>query len=331
MFATTRALALLCLASSLSCGGTESPDAEEPQDLSAASFTVAGADFPDPAVLPWQGRYYAFATGGHIPARRSSDLHSWTAPAPALRATPAWADGSRTWAPMVLPIHGAFVMYYAAALAGARNVNGQPVMCLSRAVAHAPEGPYDDHSAAPLVCQRELGGSIDPSAYYDEQMNPWLVWKSDGNCCGISARLFSARLSADGTALEGAHHQLLASGHAWERGVIEGPSFTRHNGKLYLFYSGNLWNTEFYSIGYATCASPAGPCTDQSDGAAWLWSDARGNAWGPGGQEWFRDLHTGQLYMSYHAWDSEGAKGKRTLRVSPLRFDARGKPVLTLR
>lgn len=329
MTASPRPLALLCLTSLLACGGPLPADEEQPEDLSAPSFTLAGADFPDPAVLPWQGRYYAFATGGHIPARSSTDLRTWTAAAPVLRATPGWADGSRTWAPFVLPIHGGFVLYYATAVAGQRNVNGWPVMCLSRAVARSPEGPYDDHSAAPLVCQRDLGGSIDPSAYYDEHMNPWLVWKSDGNCCGIASRLFSARLSADGTALEGPHHQLLASGHAWERGVIEGPSFTRHNGQLYLFYSGNLWNTEFYSVGYATCASPAGPCVDQTDGRAWFWSHAPTNAWGPGGQEFFRDLHTGQLYMSYHAWDSESAKGKRTLRMSPLRFDAHGRPSLS--
>ncbi len=40
--------------------------------------------------------------------------------------------------------------------------------CISRAVAAAPAGPFLDDSSGPLVCQRDLGGSIDPSPFVDD-------------------------------------------------------------------------------------------------------------------------------------------------------------------
>ena len=63
--------------------------------------------------------------------------------------------------------------------------------CISVAVADHPAGPFVDASTEPLVCTLDLGGSIDPSTVADDDGSLWLLWKSDGNCCGIPTMIFS--------------------------------------------------------------------------------------------------------------------------------------------
>jgi hypothetical protein len=61
-----------------------------------------------------------------------------------------------------------------------------------------PELPEWTEAGGPIVCDVELGGSIDPSPYSDGERT-WLVWKSDGNCCGIPTTIRVQETSADGT------------------------------------------------------------------------------------------------------------------------------------
>ena len=70
------------------------------------------------------------------------------------------------------------------------------------------------------------------------------------------------------------------------------------NGQYILFYSGNDWTTAAYGIGYARCAGPLGPCTDQS--TAPLLSSGPSFS-GPGGEAVFTDPR-GHLWMGFHAW-----------------------------
>ena len=60
------------------------------------------------------------------------------------------------------------------------------------------EGPFEDHPEAPLVCQRELGGSIDPYPYRDADGRLYLFWKNDGNCCAQPVHLWVQPLADDG-------------------------------------------------------------------------------------------------------------------------------------
>ena len=45
----------------------------------------------------------------------------------------------------------------------------------------------------------------------------------------------------------------------WEAGIVEAPSMVEHDGRYYLFYSGNDWATANYAIGYAVCDVTARP------------------------------------------------------------------------
>jgi beta-xylosidase len=40
---------------------------------------------------------------------------------------------------------------------------------------------------------------------------------------------------------------------------VEGPSVVKHGGYYYIFYSGNMYNTDKYAVGVARSRSPTGP------------------------------------------------------------------------
>ena len=252
-------------------------------------------DFPDPFVLPVGNTYYAFATNsaaGNIQIIQSPDLTHWTTVGDALPHPAPWAEPDATWAPSVLQRGSTYVLYYSA-LYGPSNEQ-----CISAAVATQPQGPYVDDSQWPIVCQLALGGSIDPTPFVASDGTPYLLWKSQG-ANGQPETLWSQPLQPDGTALVGtAPTPLLLPTRGWQHGYIEGPTMIEPGGQYMLFYSGSDWKTASYAIGYATCAGPLGPCTDQS--AHPLVASQPGFS-GPGGPALFTDPH-GNLWMAFHAW-----------------------------
>ena len=210
----------------------------------------------------------------------------------ALPQLPAWSTPGGVWAPGVHLTGGRHVLYYTTTDAASG------LQCISVATADDPSGPFVDRSTQPLVCPVDLGGAIDPSPFVDTDGTAYLLWKNDGNCCGVPTRIFSQALSDDGLTLTGPPVELLASDQPWEGAVIEAPAMVEHEGSYYLFYSGNAWNTADYAIGYATCAAVQSPCDKPLD-RPWL-ASSEGVA-GPGGLELFR---TGddELRAVFHGW-----------------------------
>jgi beta-xylosidase len=300
----------------LLCGAAAPP----PHDFGAH-------DFADPFVLHTGNTYVAFATGSgqtHVQAARSNDLAAWTPLGDVMPRLPAWAvpDAGLTWAPSVLPRADHFVLYYTA------RDRASGFQCISRATATSPQGPYVDESAQAFVCPVRgadaLCGAIDPSPFLDTGGRPYLLWKSDENssACHAPPRLWSARISDDGLAVEGDPVALLSSDRPWEGPIVEGPSMLVHDGSYYLFYSANEWETSHYAIGYATCAGPMGPCTKKTvDGPL---RGSAGSMLGPGGQEFFED-NDGHTLVAYHAWTAPAATyrtgGARSLHIGRLSFD----------
>jgi beta-xylosidase len=93
----------------------------------------------------------------------------------------------------VLQVGGTFLLYYVAMVAGRSDEE-----CISVATASSAEGPFIDNSDAPLVCQSDLNGSIDPSPFVDTTGTPYLQWKSNGGG-GHPATIWSEQLNASGT------------------------------------------------------------------------------------------------------------------------------------
>lgn len=292
---------------------------------------IGRADFADPFVLREGDTYYAFATGAngkHVQVGRSKDLAAWTALPDALPTLPSWAvRGEKlTWAPSALRRSGGYVLYYTAPDA----VSG--FQCISRATSASPAGPYVDDSARPFVCDARLCGSIDPSPFVDDNGRAYLYWKSDENSvhCRGTSRIWAQALADDGLDVTGSPSLLLTTDQPWERPLIEGPSMTSHDGRFFLFYSANWYESPDYAIGYGKCTHPLGPCEKMTKDVPLARS--AGTTLGPGGQEFFDDA-SGTRWMAYHAWTAPdttyAAGGARSLRFARVSF-ADGVPKLGL-
>jgi beta-xylosidase len=299
----------------------------EVTELSGPSFTnpVYKNDFPDPHVILVGDTYYAYGTtnGSSINIRvmSSSDLVNWESPADALPALPKWSllNAGYTWAPGVIQIENQFLMYY---VARDKEIDRQ---CIGLAVSDNPAGPFTDPNDEAIICQGRLGGSIDAYPFRDEDGRLYLLWKNDGNCCGLDVWLWVQELSSDGLTLQGEPVQLIEMDQPWERPLIENPAMVKHNDRYYLFYSGNWWEGHEYAVGYAVCETVSGPCEKPLDEP---WFKFKAPVMGPGGEAFFTDTK-GNLWMAYHAWTGANVgypQGKRSLHIDLVIFED-GKPV----
>jgi beta-xylosidase len=275
---------------------------------------VWNGDFPDPFVLKVGATYYAYATNGngkHVQTLTSPDLVHWKPGPDAIPKTASWGFNGEVWAPEVLRRgDGTYVLYYTVS------------KCIGAATARSPLGPFVDESAKPLVCQARAGGSIDASPFRDRDGSLWLVWKNDGNSISQKTFIWSQRLNRDGLGLVGPRRAIERNDAPWEGSVTEGPMLRRHGGRLYLFYSGNSYTGSAYAVGYATCASPLGPCRDAPENPI-LKSACR--AEGPGHNSLIQV--GGQTWIVYHAWLPVHRGDKRVLWIDRLDWKG-GKPVV---
>jgi beta-xylosidase len=297
-------------------------------EIEGPSFTnpVYQNDFPDPHVILVDDTYYAYATtnGSTINIRMisSPDLVNWEDLGDALPALPKWSvlNSGFTWAPGVIQIEDQFVMYY---VARDKEIDRQ---CIGLAVSPDPAGPFTDPNEEAFICQGDLGGSIDAYPFRDEDGKLYLLWKNDGNCCNLEVALWIQELSPDGMTLLGEPVKLIVRDQPWERPLIENPAMLKHDGKYYLFYSGNWWESHEYAIGYAVCETVTGPCEKPLNEP---WFEYEAPVMGPGGESFFTDAK-GNLWMAYHAWTGAdvgySGGGKRSLHLDLISFEG-DKPI----
>lgn len=306
---------------------TESPIlTPSPTELSGPSFTnpVSKLDFPDPHVILVEDIYYAYGTtngSSNIHLMRSPDLVHWEELGDALPALPKWSvlNSGYTWAPGVIQVKDKFLMYY---VARDKEIDRQ---CIGVGVGDNPAGPFTHPNEEAFVCQGDLGGSIDPYPFRDDDGKLYLLWKNDGNCCGLDVWLWIQELSPDGLTLVGEPVKLIARDQPWERPLIENPAMVKHNDKYYLFYSGNWWESYEYAVGYAVCETVTGPCEKPLSEP---WFQYNPPVMGPGGESFFADTE-GNLWMAYHAWTGANVGypgGQRSLRIDLVTFE-QDKPV----
>ncbi|GAB3607096.1 glycoside hydrolase family 43 protein [Conyzicola nivalis] len=304
-----------------SSGGSGADDAEVQVDTD--DFAI-DQDFPDPDVLATGDRYYAFATNGagfNVQAAVSTDLESWeTLAVDVLPELPDWASPGKTWAPEVTEVApGDFVMYFTAA-------NKSPALqCIGVATATNPEGPFTPVGTGPIVCPPDEGGAIDAATFVDDDGTRYLLWKNDGNCCGLDTWLQIAPLSADGTAIVGETTKLLMQDQDWEGNLIEAPTLVKRDGVYTLLYSANDYGGDAYATGYATAPSALGPFT-KADGPLLTTEISAGRYLGPGGQD-VVTAPDGTDVLVFPSWDSLFIQ--RGVNVVPLEWDE-GKPTVVL-
>jgi beta-xylosidase len=273
---------------------------------------VLDVDFPDPYVLVAGNGYRAFATnsrGLNVPTAASSDLSTWTQVGDALPELPTWAEAGSVWAPSVQQVGDGYVMFVTV------GDLRRDQHCIYVATSDAVDGPYSLRDQ-PIVCG--AGGSIDASPATDADGSSWLTWK-DEPANGAPARIRSARLTPDGLRLATEPVTLLNSAEVTGHDNVEGPSLVRGSAGYALFFSVGDWKTDTYRTGYATCASPGGPCRVVS--SDWLTTAPDGS--GPGGLEAFTGAD-GHSYVAYHTW----SRSRRVLNIDGLELGAGDTPSL---
>jgi hypothetical protein len=310
---------------------------------------VFNGDFADPFALRTADDLYVYASntettqyaaGAHVPVIELASDSGFEGHylGDALPVLPAWTVTGFQWAPSVWARpDGTYVMYYSTPatiplgcrtktppLGCVKTTNGESsAMCISHATSADPAGPFVDDSSSAFVCPVAQGGAIDPSVFVAPDGTPWLLWKSDGDCCNLPTEIYSQQLSADGLSTVGPPHRLLGASQAWEGNLVEGPSMVENANTYWLFYSANQWGSQNYGIGVARCATVVGPCTKPLD-HAWLssaLSDGQSDP-GPGGEEFFQA--GGLIWMVHHglAPGQSGDDAQRRLYADLLVFPA---------
>ena len=294
---------------------------------------VYQTNFPDPFILPHGGQFLAYATNAerhqaNVQMAVSSNLIDW---APlrdgdrlhdAMPSLPSWAEPGWTWAPEVVRMGDSFLLYFTAR---ERRSNRQ---CVGVAASADPRGPFVSEAAEPLVCQRELGGSIDPSPFRDADGQLYLYYKADANAVRRPTEIFVQRMAPDGLSVTGEPVALLRNDKDWEAHVIESPTMVRHGSDYVMFFSANHFGWEPhqrlspYAMGFARCRGPMGPCTDAPNNPILhSYNDRQaGCLSGPGHQALFEA--GGRQFIVFHAHAARGgcnnANRGRYMYIAPL-------------
>jgi beta-xylosidase len=298
---------------------------------------VLRENFPDAFVMPeGNGSFIAYATndGENLPMVVSRDLVTWSSvrdsagkKVDGMPTLAQWVKPGFTWAPEVMKVGAKYLLYYTA------NHRAEDKQCLGVAVSDSSRGPFVDTSAEPMVCQFDLGGSIDANPFRDKDGKLYLYWKADGNRIGKRSRLWGAELTPDGMKLADTPEDIgLTDEDEWEQRVIEAPTMLRVPEGYAMLYSGGYfgWNDNQrlspYAMNWARCSGPLGPCTDAGSApilSSYTRPGKEGCLSGPGHQSVFRAQ--GGTFISFHGWSTTSgcrkADGKRFLYVAPFGWE----------
>ena len=292
----------------------------------APTGAVWDRSFPDPFVLPVDSTYYAYGTDGdlgEVQLIESTNLVNWTQVGDALGSHPSWAQGDDVWAPAVTKLSATSYVLYASFV---HDDTGK--RCIGVATSSSPEGPFEG-VGTPVVCDDARGGVIDPSVFVSGSTR-YLLWKTEGVEGNNSEppSVFSQPLAANGLTRTGTAARIFRSEQPWEGTLVENPSMVADGTRVYLFYSGNEWESSRYAIGWAACAGPQGPCIAPPNRPLMT---SETNIYGPGGGAVFRD--DAGIWMAFAAWTdanrvTEASDGQRALFLRRLQF-AGGRPQIT--
>jgi arabinan endo-1,5-alpha-L-arabinosidase len=262
-------------------------------DLAKSTAPLRTADAADPFVAIDE-RPLLFTTNnaaGNVPVVTGRTGGGGVVVADALPELPDWADPGFTWAPAVTPGDAGWLLAFTAR----HGASGR--QCIGVATSPVPGGPYAA-AAEPLICDVDRGGSIDPSFVTDDAGGRWLLYKDDGNCCGLPTTVRALPLTRDATAAAGPAVDLIGADLPWEAGLVEAPSMAKVGDRWLLLYSANRWDSDDYAVGAAWCESPAGPCAKQPSPAL-----AAGEGLdGPGGIEFVSTSRSNRTMVTFHAW-----------------------------
>ena len=281
---------------------------------------VYAHDFPDPHVLEYQGKFYAYATetrGFRFQVMESPDLVHWTHKGTALATVP-WAN-VHYWAPEVAFQNGVFYMTYSALNPDTRKHD------IAIATAKSPLGPFT-HQAILVRAEENRVGVIDATLFFDYGI-PYLVYSEED-----PRSIVLRRLSSNLKRVEGGKVRLIRPDQEWERGVVEAPTILRRDGLYHLFYSGGWFQSDKKNASYSVAHAAAPSLTGKYIKTGIVLGGDGQKVFGPGHQ-CIVSLKSGEDWLLYHGWDdqNEPRYGSnplgRTLRLDRLRWKL-GAPIV---
>jgi GH43 family beta-xylosidase len=267
---------------------------------------------PDPDLVHTPDGWVVISTGERtsegtvFPAVTSTDLVTWQAVPPVLRALPE-QEGDAYWAPEVCERDGAWWMYYSVG-------HGHAGHHLRVARADAPTGPFVDLGVN--LTPAELF-AIDASPFRHEDGSWWLFLARDmldherpGTHLAVAPLPEPDRIGPITAVLEpDADWQIFARdrpmyGDRYDWHTLEGPHVLARDGMLFLSYSGGSFEGPGYRTAWAFADHPTGPWHRPPAGEEILLRTDE-EFIGPGHNSFSTDTE-GHDVIAFHAWDREG-------------------------
>ena len=307
-------LALLCPLLGFSLPTAQAPTYTNP---------VWNKDFPDPFVLHYKSKFYAYATetGGHkgFQVMESPDLVNWKHKGVAFK--PNWSE-VHYWAPEVFERGGTFYMTYSAENPKTKKHD------IAIATSDNPLKGFVQRAVLVRGDDNKVG-VIDATIFVDTDKTPYLIYSEEEPRRIVLRRMASNLLSVDGGRVE-----LLKPDREVEKGVAEAPTLIKRGGKYHLFYSTGWFQSNKSDANYAVWHSVASSVkgTYIKDAKA-LIQTVPGSVYGPGHQ-CLVAFPSDVWWMVYHGWDAQNEPRYgsnplgRTLRIDRLNWNG-DKPTMT--
>ncbi len=267
--------------------------------------------FGDPFIVLYEDKYYAYGTHGAdgIEVYVSDDLYTWQGPVGvkdglALHKDDVWGE-RWFWAPEVYHVNGTFYMYFSAD------------EHISVATSNSPLGPFTQEDKKPMI---ETEKAIDNSLFIDDDGTPYLFFDrfNDG------LNIWVAELEENLIDIKpGTMHKCINVSQEWEEvwpRVNEGPFVIKHNGKYFMTYSANSYESPFYGIGFVTAEKVTGPWKKYEKNPVW---QKPGDLVGVGHSALFTDKQ-GNLRIVFHAHNSTKNIHPRHMHIGTVSFEKVG-------
>ncbi|MBQ4150843.1 MAG: glycoside hydrolase family 43 protein [Clostridia bacterium] len=260
-------------------------------------------DAADPFILEYAGTYYLYSTGSTaLYVRTSKDLVNWTKqdePIFRLSSDTSWAK-HKAWAPEVYEYEGKFYLIFSA-----EGHNG--IHSVELAVCDTPNGAFKPVKGGRNAFYSPEYSVIDGSLFFDDDGRVYMYYSKDCSTNKIGeknvSQSYGIELKPDLSGTIGEPVLISTPEKPWELKSgswlwNEGPVVFKANGIYYLLYSANYYQSEHYSVGYATSDSPLKKF-EKSDDACILKGNGK-TVTGPGHCNILRSPKDNEIYVVYH-------------------------------
>lgn len=264
------------------------------------NYITTGA--ADPFILEHDGIYYLYSTGGSkFTVRTSLDLCFWTAQSePVISLSDlGWAK-DKGWAPEMYEYNGKFYMIFSAC-------SHEGIHSIEIAVCDTPNGKFKPLKPGEPFYSIEGYSLIDGSLFFDDDGRVYMYYSKDCSTNTVkgkrTSQTWGIELEPDFSGTIGEPVLISTPEQDWELKSgnplwNEGPVVFKDNGTYYLLYSANFYQSEYYSVGYATSDEPLKFFEKPRD--AKLLAGNGKTVTGPGHCNILRSPDGKEMYVVYH-------------------------------